>query len=36
MHVLRTASSILNEIYKEAEELSKHHRTQTLYHRIYI
>jgi len=35
MHVLRRASCALDEIYKEAEELRvKHHRTQTIYHKI--
>lgn len=34
MQVLKTASSALDEIYKEAEELGKHHRTQTLYHKV--
>lgn len=31
IHVLEAASSALNEIYKEADEISKHHRTRTLY-----
>lgn len=31
IHLLKTASSALNEIDKEADELSKHHRTKTLY-----
>lgn len=34
IHVLKTASSALDEIYKEAEELSKHHRTHTMYHNV--
>ena len=35
IHVLRTASTAReDEIYKEAEELSKHLRTQTLYRSI--
>jgi len=31
IHLLETASSTLDDIYKEAEVLGKHHRTQTLY-----
>jgi len=34
MYVLRRASCALDEIYKEEEELSKHHRIQTIYHKI--
>lgn len=33
VNLLRTASSSLNELYKEADEISKHHRTKTLYER---
>jgi hypothetical protein len=31
LNLLKWASSGLNELYKEAEEIGKHHRTKTLY-----
>jgi hypothetical protein len=31
INLLRTASSSLNELYKEADEIGNHHRTETLY-----
>lgn len=34
IQLLKTASSSLDEIYKEAEDLSKHHRTTTLYQKV--
>ncbi|KYM93376.1 hypothetical protein ALC62_16023, partial [Cyphomyrmex costatus] len=34
IQVLKSASSSLDEIYKEAEELGKHHRTKTLYQKV--
>lgn len=34
VNLLKTASSALDEIYKEAEELGKHHRSETLYGKV--
>lgn len=40
INLLKTASSSLNELYREADEIGKHHRTKTLYEKtlswIYI
>lgn len=33
-HLLEAASSTLDKIYREADEISKHHRTQTLYQKF--
>ncbi|KAL6268412.1 hypothetical protein P5V15_001547 [Pogonomyrmex californicus] len=34
VHLLKTASTALDKIYREAEELGKHHRTETFYRKI--